>query len=173
MHRIVAFMCHLALHSPAAQHLLADQFETLHEADQWLEGISLLESILSAAPDPGTPAAVNAFLAGLPEPDRMALMRDAALEGAPDDGMMAAEHALALLSGTVLQRRDASLKAALKEPGLSAGRMAELIAEAKEISTLMRGIGQRFEFDDELPPSTYKPKVPDWKQRRIEKWKNS
>lgn len=165
MHRIVAFLCHLALSSAPAQHLLGEQFETLHEASRWLEGIPLLETILASAPDPASPAAVNAFLGGLPECDRLALNRGSVLEGAPEDGMQAAEHALALLSGTVLQRRDAAVKAALKEPGISAERMIELLEEAKEISGLLRGIGQRSEFDDELPASTWKPKVPDWKKK--------
>ena len=165
VHRIVAFLCHLALTSSAAQHLLGEQFETLHEAARWLEGIPLLEAILTAAPDPGSTAAVNAFLAGLPESDRLALLRDVVLEGAPQDGMLAAEHALALLSGTVLQKRDAAVKAALKEPGLASERMIELLEEAKEISSLLRGIGQRSEFDDELPPSTFRPKQPEWKKR--------
>jgi DNA primase len=165
LHRIVAFLCHLALSSSAAQHLLGEQFETLHEAARWLEGIPLLEAILTAAPDPGSHAAVNAFLARLPEADRLALLRDVVLEGAPQDGMLAAEHALALLSGTVLQKRDAAVKAALKEPGLTPQRMIELLEEAKEISGLLRGIGQRSEFDDELPASTFRPKKPEWKQR--------
>jgi DNA primase len=165
LHRIVAFLCHLALTSSAAQHLLGEQFETLHEAARWLEGIPLLEAILTAAPDPESSSAVNAFLAGLPESDRLALLRDAVLEGAPQDGMLAAEHALALLSGTVLQKRDAAVKAALKEPGLAAERMIELLEEAKEISGLLRGIGQRSEFDDELPASTFRPKKPEWKKR--------
>jgi DNA primase len=165
LHRIVAFLCHLALTSSAAQHLLGEQFETLHEASRWLEGIPLLETILTASPDPTSNAAVNAFLGGLPEADRLALRRDVVLEGAPEDGMQAAEHALALLSGTVLQRRDAAVKAALKEPGISAERMIELLEEAKEISGLLRGIGQRSEFDDELPPSTFRPKQPEWKKR--------
>jgi len=165
MHRIVAFLCHLALTSSAAQHLLGEQFETLHEASRWLEGIPLLEAILAAAPDPASNAAVNAFLGGLPESDRLALIGGAVLEGAPQDGMQAAEHALALLSGTVLQKRDAAVKAALKEPGLPPGRMIELLEEAKEISGLLRGIGQRSEFDDELPASTWKPKVPEWRSK--------
>jgi DNA primase len=166
VHRIVSFLCHLALTSNAAQHLLAEQFETLHEASRWLEGIPLLEQILAAAPDPASNAAVNAFLGGLPEPDRLALTSETALEGAPPDGMQPAEHALALLSATVLQRRDAAVKTALKQPGLAAPHMIELLEEAKEISALMRGIGQRSEFDDELPASTWKPKPPPWK-----KWK--
>lgn len=165
MHRIVAFLCHLALTSAPAQHLLGEQFETLHEAARWLEGIPLLESILAAAPDPGSAAAVNAFLGTIPDADRLALERETALEGAPMDGMQAAEHSLALLSGVVLQRRDAAVKAALKEPGLSPERMVELLEEAKEIRNLLRGMGQRIEFDDELPASTFKPKVPEWKKK--------
>lgn len=165
LHRIVAFMCHLALTSSAAQHFLGEQFETLHEAAQWLEGIPMLESILVAAPDPRSNAAVNAFLGSLPESARMALMRATALEGAPEDGMLAAEHALALLSATVLQRRDAAVKAALKDPGIDPERLKFLLEEAKEISSLLRGIGQRSEFDDELPASTFKPKIPEWKKK--------
>ncbi len=165
LHRIVAFLCHLALTSSAAQHLLGEQFETLHEASRWLEGIPLLEAILTAAPDPASNAAVNAFLGSLPEHDRLALLRDVVLEGAPEEGMLAAEHALALLSGTVLQRRDAAVKAALKQSGLAPERMVELLEEAKEISGLLRGIGQRSEFDDELPASTFRPKQPEWKKR--------
>lgn len=164
LHRIVAFLCHLALSSAAAQNLLGEQFETLHEAARWLEGIQLLEAILAAAPDPESSAAVNAFISSLAEADRLALLRDVALEGVPDDGMLAAENALALLSATVLQRRDAAVKAALKEPGLAPERLRELLEEAKEISSLLRGIGQRSEFDDELPAATWKPKVPVWKK---------
>jgi len=165
LHRIVAFLCHLALTSAPAQHLLGEQFETLHEASRWLEGIPLLERILTAAPDPASSASVNAFLGSLPECDRLALMAHAVLDDAPQDGMLAAERALALLSGTVLQRRDAAVKAELKEPGVRRDRMIELLEEAKEINCLMRGIGQRSEFDDELPPSTFRPKPPEWKKR--------
>lgn len=165
MHRIVAFLCHLALSSAAAQSLLGEQFETLHEAARWLEGMPLLEAVLGAAPDPASHAAVNAFLGSLPESDRLALTRDVVLAGAPEDGMQAAEHGLALLSATVLQRRDTAVKAALKEPGLAPERLRELLEEIKEISGLLRGIGQRSEFDDELPASTWKAKVPVWKKR--------
>ncbi|MES2920328.1 MAG: DNA primase [Verrucomicrobiota bacterium] len=165
LHRIVAFLCHLALTSGQAQRFLGEQFETLHEANRWLEGIPLLEAILGGAPDPASSAAVNVFIGGLSEPDRLALAREtSSLEGVSLDGMQAAEQALALLSGTVLQRRDAAVKAELKQPGLTAVRMIELLHEAKEISSLLRGIGQRSEFDDELPASTFKPKAPPWKK---------
>lgn len=169
LHRIVAFLCHLALTSGPAQRLLGEQFETLHEANRWIEGIPLLEAILGAAPDPASNAAVNGFMAGLPEADRRALSGEAAgLDGVTVDGMQAAEQALALLSGTVLQRRDAAVKAEMKQAGLTNERLIELLEEAKEISSLLRGIGQRSEFADELPPSTWKPKAPPWKK----KWDN-
>ncbi len=165
LHRMVAFLCHLALSSGPAQRFLGEQFETLHEANRWLEGIPLLETILGASPDPSSNAAVNTFLSGLSEPDRLALAHEtSSLEGVSLDGMQAAEQALALLSGTVLQRRDAAVKAELKQPALTAVRMVELLHEAKEISSLLRGIGQRSEFDDELPASTWKPKAPPWKK---------
>lgn len=164
MHRIVAFLCHLALSSETAQNLLGEQFETIHEAARWVEGVPLLETILGAAPDPKSTASVNAFIGSLPESDRRALMNQAGLEGAPGDAMQAAEYALALLSSTVLQKRDAAIKAALKEPNLAPERMVQLLEEAKELSTLMRGSG-RFEFDDELPASTYKEKEPAWKKQ--------
>lgn len=167
LHRIVAVLCHLALSSGPAQHFLAEQFETIHEARRWLEGVALLETILSGAPDPSSSAAVNAFMSTLSEPDRLALMRDPiSLQDAPVDGLSSAEHALALLSATVLQRRDAAVKAELKQPGLQNARMIELLEEAKEIKNLLRGFGNRYEFDDDLPASTWKAKEPAWK-----KWK--
>ncbi len=165
LHRIVAVLCHLALSSGPAQRFLGEQFETLHEAHHWLEGVSLLETILGAAPDPSSNAAVNAFMSSLSEADRLALARETMpQDGAPSDGLQAAEQALSLLSATVLQRRDAAVKTELKQPGLGTERMLELLHEAKEISSLLRGIGQRSEFDDELPASTWKDKAPPWKK---------
>ena len=165
MHRIVSFLCHLALTSGPAQHMLGEQFETLHEASGWLEGIPLLEIILAANPDPSSNAAINSFLAELPPADRLALTHTLAMDNQPWDGMPDAESTLALLSATVLQRRDAAVKAALKEPGIPPERLRSLLEETKEISTLLRGMGKRNEFDDELPASTWKPKPPAWKKR--------
>ena len=164
LHRIASFLCHLALTSSTGQHFLGEQFETIHEASPWLEGIPLLETILGAAPDPGTPAAVNAFLGSLPEADRLALTaQSATLPDAPDDAVQAAEMALGLLSRTVLQRRDAAVKAELKKAGLLPDRLTELLHEAKEIASLLKG-SQRSEYDDELPTATFKPKAPPWKK---------
>ena len=163
----IAVLCHLALRSAAAQHSLAEQFETLHEARRWLTGVPLLEAILDASPDPASPAAINAFISTLPEADQLALAFDPFASAAPpSDGRAAAEHALAMVSSTVLQRRDSAIKAELKQPGITAERLLELLQQAKEISTLLRGIGQRHEFDDDLPASTWKPKPTTRQPRR-------
>ena len=166
LHRIVSTLCHLALTSATAQHFLAEQFETLHESQQWIEGIPLLERILSSAPDPASSAALNMFMAGLPEGDRLALSAESQDWWEADiDPMQAAEHALASLSALVLQRRDAAVKAAMKEPGLSPERLKTLLEEAKELSLLMKGIPQRSEFDDQLAAQTVKREEPPWKKR--------
>jgi len=165
LHGVVSALCHLALSSGMAQHFLAEQFETLHEADRWVDGIPLLERILASAPDPASPAALNAFMLELPEADRLALSKEAARwEAGDEDGMQSAEHALAALSSIVIQKRDAAVKAAMREPNLSPERLKQLLEEAKEISALMRGIPQRSEFDDQLAAQTYKEKEP-WKKK--------
>jgi hypothetical protein len=168
MHRIVSALCHLALTSGTAQHFLAEQFETLHEADRWIEGIPLLERILAVAPDPASTAAINAFMGDLSEGDRLALLKDAEYWNAEEgDGLSSAEQSLALLSSAVLQKRDAAITAALKEHGLAPERIVELMQAKKELKGLMAGMRQRSEFDDQLPPSTWKSKEPEWKK----KWK--
>ncbi len=167
LHRNVQYLCHLALSSGSAQHFLAEQFETIHEAQRWLEGIPLLEGILAAAPDPASHVAVNGYLAGLKEEDRRALVGSEAFpHWEEQDALAAAENALSLLSSIVLQRRAAAIKAEQMQAGLQPARIAELMMEAKEIALLLKRVG-RIEFDDQLPASTWKAKEPEWKK----KWK--
>lgn len=164
--RTVGYLCHLALTSAPAQHFLNEQFETLHEAKQWVEGIALLEKILAASPDPTSNAAVNAFVAGLRKSEQLALHKEmGATPAATEDGLQAAEQTLGMLSSIVLQKRDTAVKASLQEPGLSPERMRELLEEAKEIAGLLRWTG-RSSFNDELPPETKKAEKKPW-----EKWK--
>jgi DNA primase len=164
--RTVGYLCHLALTSAPAQHFLNEQFETLHEAKAWVEGIALLEKILAASPDTGSSAAVNAFVAGLRKSEQLALHKVmGATPAASEDGLQAAEQTLGMLSSIVLQKRDAAVKAALQEPGLAPERMRELLEEAKEIAGLLRWTG-RSAFNDELPPETKKAEKKPW-----EKWK--
>jgi len=164
--RTVGYLCHLALTSAPAQHFLSEQFETLHEAKAWVEGLGLLEKILAASPDPGSSAAVNTFIAGLRKGEQMALNRlMGAGDAVPPDGLQAAEQSLGMLSAVVLQKRDAAVKAALNEPGLPTARMKELLEEAKEIAGLLRWTGRSL-YDDELPQETIKAEKKPW-----EKWK--
>jgi DNA primase len=164
--RTVGYLCHLALTSAPAQHFLSEQFETLHEAKAWVEGVGLLEKILGASPDPESSAAVNTFIAGLRKGEQMAMNRLMGVGDAlPPDGLQAAEQSLGMLSAVVLQKRDAAVKAALNEPGLPVARMKELLEEAKEIAGLLRWTGRSL-YDDELPQQTIKAEKKPW-----EKWK--
>ena len=164
--RTVGYLCHLALSSAPAQHFLSEQFETLHEAKAWVEGIALLEKILAGSPDTTSNAAVNAFVAGLRKSEQLALHKEmGAISSASEDGLQAAEQTLGMLSSIVLQKRDSAVKAALQDPGLSPERMRELLEEAKEIAGLLRWTG-RSAFNDELPPETKKAEKKPW-----EKWK--
>lgn len=166
--RTVGYLCQLALASSPAQHFLSEQFETLHDAKAWVEGVGLLEKILAAAPDPDSIAAVNAYVATLGKPEQAALngMRNTT-EAVVPEGLHAAEQALGMLSALVLQKRDAAVKAALNEPGISPEKMMKLLEEAKEIAGLLRWTG-RSVYDDELPRETVKAEkkwTPGWRSR--------
>ncbi len=64
---------------------------------------------------------MNAFLATLRDDERMALRSEIGeSDEVVDDGLQAVEAALSMLSSVVLQKRDAAVKAALKEPGITA-----------------------------------------------------
>lgn len=169
LHRTVATLCHMALTSGTAQHFLAEQFETLHEADRWVAGIPVLERILAAAPDPASPASMNAFLGSLNEPDRLALSHELSQSTGAEEGIQSVEQSLGLLSALALQRRDAAVTAELRNPGIAPARMIELLKETKEIQALMAGMGQRSQYDDQLPASTRKEKEPPWKNKKWEK----
>lgn len=151
---IVGYLCGLALHSGAAQEWLGEQYETLHEAADHLEGISLLEAILSARPDAASHAAVNAFVAGLSEAQRLALLSDPTFhDDPPENPVAAAEIALGELSAKVLHRRDQEIKEQMARPGLAPEEMIRLLQETKRIAELLKGIDQRFVFSDRFAPS--------------------
>ena len=164
--RTVGYLCHLALTSAPAQHFLSEQFETLHEAKAWVEGVGLLEKILAASPDPGSSAAVNTFIAGFRKGEQMAINRlMGAGEPVPADGLQEAERALGMLSALVLQKRDAAVSAAIVDPQISPERMKVLLEEKKAIALLQKGMA-RFIRNDQLPDQTIKAEKKPW-----EKWK--
>ena len=151
---VVAYLCSLALHSAAAQEWLGEQFETLHEAADHLPGIPLLELILSARPDATSHVAVNSFLAGLSDGQRLALTSDPTFhDDPPENAVAAAETAIGELSAKVLHRRDQDIKARMGQPGLASEEMIRLLHETKRIAELLKGIGQRFVFTDRFAPS--------------------
>lgn len=161
----VGYLCSLALHSNSVQEWLGEQFETLHEAADYIEGVPLLESILAAKPDASSHASVNAFVAGLPEDKRLALYADATFQRQlPEDPVQAAEIALSQLSAKALQRRDERIKARLAEPGIPPDEMIRLLQEAKEVAELLKGIDQRSHYNDRLEPSTRRRKSSEWRK---------
>jgi len=157
----VSYLCGLALHSATAQEWLAEQFETLHEAAEFLEGVPLLEEILSARPDPASHVAVNAFIATLTEPQRLALTSDPTFHDDPPENVIGAtEEALAKICAKALHRRDASIKARMSQPNIELGEMNRLLNEAKLVAELLKGVGQRFVFSDRFAPNRKPPFKP-------------
>lgn len=169
----VAYLCNLALYAAPSRRYLSEQFETLHEASRYIEGIPLLESILAAESDLSNAAAVNAFLSTLSVADQMALQADATFhEDVPVDSLRSAEEALAKLSEKVLNKRYAVNQSALTQPGLTAEAMMPLLREAQEIKNLLASLGRRTVADDRASlGETAKKREPfkrQWKPRSQE-----
>jgi hypothetical protein len=157
----VSYLCGLALHSAIAQEWLAEQFETLHEAAEYVEGVPLLEEILSARPDPTSHVAVNAFIARLSEPQRLALTSDPAFhDDPPEDVVSATEEALSEICANALQQRDAAIKARLSQPGIEFGEMNRLLNETKLVAELLKGVRQRSVFRERFAPNKKPPFKP-------------
>ncbi len=151
---VVAYLCSLALHSPAAQERIGEQFEAIHEAGEHVEGVSLLEVILATRPDASSHASVNSFVAGLPEEQRLALHADPTFfHDPPEDPLAAADEAVAHLSAKALYRRDLAIKAQLGRSDLTREEMLRLLGEAKEVAELLKGLDHRFIFNDRFAPS--------------------
>jgi DNA primase len=154
----VSYLCGLALHSGVAQEWLAEQYETMHEAAEFLEGVPLLEEILSARPDPASHVSVNAFMASLSEPKRLALTIDPTFhDDPPENAIQAAEDALAEICAKALHRRDAAIRARLSQQGLEFGEMNRLLNETKLVAELLKGVRQRFVFSDRFAPNRKPP----------------
>lgn len=148
---LISYLANLALHSLEARQYLGEQYETLHEAARYIEGVPLIETILSSELDPSQPAAVNVFLADLPLSDQLALQADPTFHQAPSDQpLIDAEEALAKLSEKVLNKRYAINQSALNQPGLSAAQMMPLLEEAQQISQLLAALGRRTFADDRV-----------------------
>lgn len=152
--RRIGALCTLALHSIEAREWLSEQFESLHELSTQLDGLPILQAILSERPDPASPAAVNSFMAQLPEPDRLALHQEPSFsEALPEDPRASAESTLADASALALEKRDAEIKAALNAPDLKIEEQLKLLQEAKEIASLLSGLNSRAINTDRFTPN--------------------
>lgn len=157
----VGYLCTLALHSAAAQEWLGEQYEVLHEAAEHIEGVPLLELILSGRPDPEQAAAVNAFMSTLSEEQRLALHADPTFHlDPPENWMAAAEEAVAGISAKALLRKDAHLRAQLERHDLDFAQKLPLLAEVKKVGELLSGLNARFMFNDRYAPSKKIEKKP-------------
>jgi DNA primase len=146
---LIAYLCNLALHSAEARQYLGEQYETLHDASRYLEGVPLLENIISAEIDATSHAAVNAFLSSLPQADQLALQADPTFhQTISTEPLRDAEEALAKLSEKVLNKRYAINQTALNQPGLTQEQLMPLLREASEISQLLAALGRRTIADD-------------------------
>ncbi|QJE97848.1 DNA primase [Luteolibacter luteus] len=158
---VVGYLCSLALHSPAAQERIGEQFEAIHEAADHIEGIPLLEAILSQRPDPGSHVAVNSFISSLPEEQRLALHTDPTFHhDPPENSLGAADEALAHLSAKALYRRDLAIKGQLGRSDLPSDEMFRLLHEAKEVAELLKGLDQRYIYNDRFAPVRKAQKPP-------------
>lgn len=146
---LLAYLCNLALHSSQARQYLGEQYESLHEAARYLEGVPLLETILNAEIDASNHAAVNAFLSTLPQADQMALQSDSTFhQEISSHPLQDAEEALAKLSEKILNKRYAINQTALNQPNLSSAALLPLLQEAAEINQLLAALGRRTIADD-------------------------
>lgn len=170
---LIAYLCNLALHAPEARQYLGEQYESLHDAARYLEGVPLLETILGAELDATSPAAVNAFLSSLPQADQLALQADPTFhQEISQQPLQAAEEALAKLSEKVLNKRYAINQTALNQPGLTSTALLPLLQEAAEINQLLGTLGRRTIADDRASLGQSVVKKPafkkTWKPRTTE-----
>ena len=149
---------------------LAEQFETLHSLAAHLEGVAILQAILTGRPDPASPASVNAFLSTLPADQQLALREEPAFADAlPEDPLAVAEATLADASALALEKEDAEIKAALGNPALSLPEQLALLEKAKEIAALLSALPGRAMRDDRYAPNSRRPKPRDFKDFRGER----
>lgn len=167
-----AYLCHLTLADGPVRDWLAGQFETIHEAGQFLEGVALLEILLARDFEPGNPASVHMVIDTLDPADRLALHNDTTFfDDPPDDPLDAAQSALGRLSAKALFRRDEQIKSELGSGDLPRERMLALLEEAREVRTLLDGIETRFVSNDrpvnrpQIEEKDHRKGRKDWRQR--------
>ncbi len=153
--RRIGTLCSLALGSTAVRDWLGEQFESIHELASHLDGVTILQAILTGRPDPESPASVNTFLAGLPEDQQLALHTEPSFsDPLPEDPVACAELTLSDASALALEKQDAEIKARLGAPDLPLEEQLALLNRAKEIAGLLSGLSSRAVRNDRFAPNT-------------------
>jgi DNA primase len=153
--RRIGTLCSLALGSAAVQEWLGEQFETIHELAAHLDGVAILQAVLTGRPDAESPASVNSFLGGLPEEQQLALRTEPSFsDPLPDDPVVTAEQTLSDASALALEKQDAEIKARLGAPDLPMEEQLALLRRAKEIADLLSGLPGRAVRNDRFAPNT-------------------
>lgn len=138
----IAYLCHLSMASSEVCEDLTEQLESLDEVLLETAGGELLRTILNRRPNP-TPAARQAFLLSLSEPDQLALEQTFTTD-LPVDPRKAAQEASNLLLASHFQKKESSLRAQLADPNLPVDQMVPLLEQVKELQEFLRNLDSRF-----------------------------
>lgn len=138
----IAYLCHLSMASSEVCEDLNEQLEALHDVLYETAGGELLRTILTRRPSP-TPAARQAFLLTLSEPDQLALEKTFTTD-LPVDPLKAAQEASNLLLASHFQKKESSLRAQLADPNLPVDQMIPLLEQVKELQEFLSNLNSRF-----------------------------
>lgn len=140
---MVAYLCHLALHSEQAAEFLREQLESLEECLQDTLGSRILIDILSKRPNPESNASRQTYLMTIPEGDRLALEAGFS-DAVPEDPVAAAGDTIAMLSARYYQMQEKALRSRLNDPALGTKETLEAIEEIKRLQIILKNLANRF-----------------------------
>jgi len=140
---LVAYLCHLALHSEDAAEFLREQLESLQECLHETLGSQLLLDILAKRPNPASNASRQAYLLTRPEGDRLALEKSFS-DAVPDDPVTATSDTIAMLSARHYQMKEKALRSHLNDPSLSPEETLRAFEEVKHLQSILKELRERF-----------------------------
>ena len=151
IHGGIKFLCAICMKSTQLQDIIRWALPSMGKYAETIEGFSLLQKIINAAPNPNCPEIVSRFSQSLnPEyrADLFHCLEFYDIIGGGDDPIYETQMALRAVSVSILHRRDREMKDFLRKPGLAHKELMVALSEAKEITTQLRVVGQRTEFYD-------------------------
>ncbi len=140
---LVAYLCHLALHSEDAAEFLREQLESLQECLHETLGNQLLLDILAKRPNPESNASRQAYLLTRPEGDRLALEKSFS-DAVPDDPVTATSDTIAMLSARHYQMKEKALRSHLNDPSLGPEETLLAFEEVKRLQSILKELRERF-----------------------------